>query len=492
MSTSQRRGALAALAVAAGVAVVLAGGTVDTRRTPVPAPEPTAIESASRVCPAPLADGTTVTTSVTLASASLPDLPAAGDAAAAEGTAAIGPLGAEDFKPSLTLATLPGAGGFVVTGKDSGPVLAVGSGAYAPGLAADQLTRGSDGPRRGLAVVPCSAPVSGAWFVGGGSVVGRSTTVYLSNVEDQQAIVDVLLFGTGGKLDTTSGRGIVVAPRSRVAVSLSTLAPRQQVVAMHVVAREGRISPAVLDNTVSGRDPQGIEYLPVTEARRRVVIPAVLGGPGARELMLLAPRRDTQVRVSMLTADGAITPVGLETVPLEAGKVRRIDITQVTAAQPVGFVLRADTRILASVHQVFSAQLADTADVAGTPALDAPAVLTGLLPAQGNVVVLAAAGAAGSATLTTYAVPTTGAGPPPTSTRVEVAAGETLTVGVPVPATARFAWAVLTPDPSGGTLHAVRRSSENGVRGPLVTTAPVIPLTPVVDIPAALFGVGTG
>ena len=73
---------------------------------------------------------------------------------------------------------------------------------------------------------------------------------------------------------------------------------------------------------------------------------------------------------------------------------------------------------------------------------------------------------------------------------VTVAAGSTTTVRVTVPAGASWAWVLLEPDPSGGPLYAVRRTSEASASGDLVTTAPVSPLRPVADIPAAVYQVG--
>lgn len=476
--------ALLAVLVGAGAVVAVGRTVADPHRVPVAGPQPVPVASASLVCPSPLA-GNGVSTALTFASAAIPGLPPG----AQSGAAGIGPMGSDAFTPQQTLSEPGTAAGYQVTGKSTGPVVATATGALAPGLVADQLTSGSAGPYRGLAVQPCGPPVSSAWFLGAASTVGRTSTLYLSNVEDEPALVDVQLWGTAGSIDSASARGIVVKPRSRLTVPIATLAPSQGELVLHVVAREGRVSPAVLDNTVSGRLPRGLEYLPATSARRTVVLPSVLGGDGARELVLLAPQDDASVTVSMLTPDGAIRPVGLASLELTAGKVTRVPIDTVAAGQGVGLVLRGDARLVASVHMVFAGQYQDTAEVAGTPALDEPAAVTGLLAGQSNALVMAAPGAAARVRLTTYGVGTTPA-PAPVVREVTVPAGTSVTVPVPVPTGSSWAWVLLEPEPGGGPVHVVRRSSVANSAGEMVTTAPVAPLRPVADIPSAVFQVG--
>ena len=85
------------------------------------------------------------------------------------------------------------------------PVLAQATGSLAPGFVADQLTFSDTGELRGLAATACPAPGSDFWFVGGGSGVGRTSTVVLANTEDAGAQVDVLLWGPDGPLAAPGG-----------------------------------------------------------------------------------------------------------------------------------------------------------------------------------------------------------------------------------------------------------------------------------------------
>jgi hypothetical protein len=374
----------------------------------------------------------------------------------------------------------------MVTGKSTGPVVATATGAFAPGLAADQLTRGNNGRYRGLAALPCGPAVTDAWFIGGGSNVGRLTQLFLSNVDDSPAQVDVLMYGTGGPISAPGALGVVVASRSRVVISLSTLVPGQSLVALHVIARAGRISPAVLDNQVNGLVPQGLEYLPVTSAHRRLVIPGVLGGPGGRTLMMVAPDADAQVSVSVLTADGSLTQVGMSSYTLAAGKVTQVSLDKPLHGQTVGLVLTSDQAVVAGVHMVVPGQINETADVAGTPQLDTVGVVTGLMP-NPNALVVAAPVGAGALQITTHAAESSLA---PTTRTVTVPAGSNVVVTLPLVAGAVWSWVVAEPAPGSGPLYVVRQSAEAGTRGTLITMAPVLPLRPITSIPASAYQVG--
>jgi hypothetical protein len=481
-----------AVAALVAVAALTAVGVVGQSRadaTPAAVVPPTVapVDSTSLVCPAPIASGTALNTTITAASAAILPVVAATSGAPGPGIAEVGPLGSSVFVPKLRLSRLDSGAGYTVTGKSTGPVVATATGTFAPGLAADQLTRGNSGRYSGLAALPCGPALTDAWFIGGGSAVGRLTQLFLSNVDDSPAQVDVLLYGTRGPISAPSALGVVVAPRSRVVISLPTLVPGQPLVALHVIAQAGRISPAVLDNQVNGLVPQGLEYLPVTSAHRRVVIPGVLSGPGSRTLMLLAPANNAQVVVSVLTVDGALTQVGLASFTLSAGRVTQVRLDKVLHGQAVGLVLTSDQPIVAGVHTVLVGSPTDTADVAGTAALDTVGMITGLSPQQSNSLVVAAPGAAGRLQITTHAV---GKPVAATTRTVVIPAASSVRVSLPSVPGAAWTWVVLEPAAGSGPLYAARVSAGGNGRGTLITMTPVLPLRPLTSIPASAYQVG--
>jgi hypothetical protein len=484
------RGTPTALVALAAVAVLVGVGAAgQSRADPTsPAPTPptiTPVASTDLVCPAPIASGTTLATTITAAVAAVPGVPAG--PSAEPSLARVLALGGAAPVPKLIMTQPDQAGGYRVTGRSTGPVLASATGSLAPGLVADQLTRGANGRFRGLAAVPCGPALTDAWFIGGGSTLGRATQVFLSNVDDQPAQVDLLLYGTGGPISAPGAQGIVVAPRSRTVLSLTNLAPGQPLVALHVIARAGRVSPAVLDNTVNGLVPQGLEYLSLTSAQRRVVIPGVLSGPGTRSLMLLAPDADATVKASVLTTDGSLTQVGLTSFALAAGKVTRVSLDKVLHGQAVGLVLSSDKPIVAGVHAVLSGTISETADTAGTPRLDTVGMVSGLLPLQRNSLEVAAPDGAGALQIMTHKAGRAGV----VSTRtVTVPAGSSLRVALPSVPGAAWTWIVVQPAPGSGPLYVTRVTVEGAARGILATMAPVLPLRPLTSIPASVYRVG--
>lgn len=477
----------AILAVAALAGVTLVGNAHADPSRPAPAP-PTvaAVASTSLVCPAPIASGTALNTTITAVSATLPGVPPPAPGTGPD-SAAVGPLRpGSTFKPTVQLGQRDRGAGFMVTARSTGPVVATGTGTFAPGLATDQLTRGNNGRYRGLAALPCGPAVTDAWFIGGGSNLGRFTQVFLSNVDDQPAQVDVLLYGTAGPISSPGSLGLVVPARSRTVLPLWTLVPGQPLVALHVIARAGRVSPAALDNQVNGLAPQGLEYLPLTSAHRYLVIPGVLGGPGSRTLMMLAPTGPAQVAVSVLTSNGSLTQVGMSSYALTAGKVTAVRLDRVLAGQLVGLVLRSDAPVVAGVRMVVPGHLNETADVAGTPQLDTVGVVTGLMP-KPNALVVAAPGSAGSVQITVHGA---GSAKAPVTRTVAVPAGSNVVVRLPGVTGAVWTWVVVQPAPGSGPVYVVRQSAEAGTRGTLITMAPVLPLRPLTSIPGSAYQVG--
>lgn len=486
-----------AVLVVALVLLALAGiGTAvsPARRSGSLAPERVAVQSAAAVCPYPAASAGAVTT--TLRAAVAPpdalgdDAPVPADATA--GSAGLRPLDPKVATPSLSIPAPGLAGGIVVGDKGIGPILAQATGALAPGMTTEQFTRGMSGGLRGLAATTCAAPASRSWFVGAGSGVGQRSLVLLSNVDDRQAVVDLQLYGAGGRLETPAGRGIVVPAHSRTTLELASLAPAERVVAIHVVSREGRVASAVLDIDVDGLRPAGIEYLPPTERARKVVIPAVYPGAGLRQLNLLSPSADVEVRVQLLTPDGALAPVGLDTIELEAGKVARVDLTTVSKGQAVGLVLRAPTSIVAGLRAVLPGTYNEQLQVAGTPELTGPAVLSGIVGSSTSTsVVLAAPNGDGHVRIATYPPRSAAPAPDPVVKDVTVPAGSSLTVPLAIPAGSTWAWAVVTPLPGSGPVHATRVTAQATSTGPMATATPLLTQRAFATIPSPRYRVGT-
>ncbi|EIV93960.1 DUF5719 family protein [Frankia sp. QA3] len=227
-----------------------------------------------------------------------------------------------------------------------GSVLVSARGASAAGLSAI-VTGVGDGA--GPARARCTPPRARSWFAGPSTMAGRDPIVILSNLADQPAQVGVRVFTDG---TATPPRDISVPPGRAVTRRLAALAPEAAVTALDVEVRSGRVLAWMADRSSAGGPFAALRLVPATAppARRLllggVVVPAGPPGPAA-SLVLAAPYRRATVRVSVLTASGRHTPVGLEAVrvpatgaiimpvPLPPGGASAVLVESTTGAAPV-------------------------------------------------------------------------------------------------------------------------------------------------------------
>ncbi|KJE23775.1 hypothetical protein FF36_01960 [Frankia torreyi] len=198
-----------------------------------------------------------------------------------------------------------------------GSVLVSAQGASAAGLSAI-VTGVGDGA--GPARARCLPPRVRSWFAGPSTTAGRDPIVILSNLADQPAQVGVRVFTDG---TASPPQDISVPPGQAVTRRLAALAPEAAVTALDVEVRSGRVLAWMVDRSSLGGPFTAPRLVPVTAppARRLllggVLVPAGPPGPAAR-LVLAAPDREATVCVSVLTAAGRHTPVGLEAVRVPA------------------------------------------------------------------------------------------------------------------------------------------------------------------------------
>jgi hypothetical protein len=479
----RRPGYAAAVALGA-VALVLGVGAL----VPVPSrpsgSSATAVPvaSAELVCPVTYATNALVST-VSAGVAPLPSVEA--------GVATLGELTPTTPTTPTSVITKPGTTvSRTIRAKPGPALLARATGSYATGFGADQIIRSGQGASRGLAASPCARPTTDGWLVGGASTVGRITQVLLVNDDDRPAQVDLLVYGPEGLVASPAGTGIVLSPSSRRQVRLDTLAPNQAVTAVNVVARSGRIGFVGLDTAANGLIPLGMAILPVTQAGTRLVIADVPAPISSARLYVLAPETDATVAVKLLTADGAITPVGLEQLDLQAGRLLGLDLLPVLDGQAVGIVLESDQEIVAGVTAGTGAgaELRERDALGAGVPLNAPGIVVGLAGgALKHTLALTAASGRGSVDLAVY-VP--GATAAQWTSSVTVEEGTSVRVPVPVTTTTASSILVITPT-SGAPLVVARETREAGARGPMLALAPVLPsrsstlVPPVVNLPGS-------
>ncbi|MFN8156047.1 MAG: DUF5719 family protein [Candidatus Nanopelagicales bacterium] len=454
-------GALVALAVLVGGASLLTPDVTAVESAPVTEP----VASTELVCPVTTAT-TALTSTVTAGVAPLPTVK--------DGIATLADLSVKETSEPLRI-TKPGQTvSRVIEGKSGPAMLARATGSFAQGLGADQAIRSGQGATRGLAASPCARPVTDAWLVGGGSTVGRLTQVLLVNDDDRPAQVDLLVYGEAGPVPAPGASGIELPAGSRKQVRLDTLAPNQALVAVHAIARSGRIGLVGLDQEAVGLVPMGMALIPPTEAGTRLVIPGIPAPVHYAALELLSPEVDTTVSLTLLTADGQVTPAGISSVNLEAGKVLAVNLNEALAGAPAGVVIRSEAEVVAGVEVGTgdTATLREKDATAPVPALTAPGVVVGLAGgALKHAVMLSAPGKAAKVSLALYAP---GASAPVWRRTITVESGSLARVTIPVTTPTASSTLVLTPL-SGGPVYASRQVTEAGRRGPMIALAPILP-----------------
>jgi Family of unknown function (DUF5719) len=269
-------------------------------------------------------------------SAGVVTLTAAADGAGAAG-AALGQLGAGAASPSL-------AGNGVRAVELGAAVrdplrLAAGTDADQTRLAAVQTTLVRSGDRRGLAAEACPAATTDAWLVGGATSTGRRARLLLLDPTPAAAVVDVVVLGPRGVVDLPSARGIVVTPGRARALQLDALAPGLDRLAVHVVARRGRVAAVLDDSRLDGATPAGVDDVPVAAPAARhltlpgVVVPAVPPGATATAVVRVAVpgAEDAVVHVHLAGPQGNTPLRGSGVVTVPAGSVVDVPLTGLAA-----------------------------------------------------------------------------------------------------------------------------------------------------------------
>jgi hypothetical protein len=386
------------------------------------------------------------------------------------------------------LGGLNGPGAAWTGTQAGGPVVVRASGAPAAGLETEQSTANKTGDDRGVAALSCPQPGTDLWFLGPGPATAKTIELYLSDVDDQAASVDVEALSDNGPLDTTDGRGTSVEPHSSRLINigqgpegLGTIVDTAQVLALHVRARVGRVAASVRVRTDKGK---GVDWVPLAAAPAgQVVIPGIPGGDGRRTLLIAVPgQADAKVKVQVITSAGTYAPGGQDTLAAPARSVTTLPLDGALSGKPAAVRLVADRPILAGFALTRGTDVAyGTATaplVAGGPAgpVAEDRYGTGPQGAADSTILITAP--AKDATVRLTAITAQGVAANPQDVRV--AAGRTLEVRPAAPAGAGEGFSVMVgPRPGSGPVYAARvLTIDKGI-----TVLPIFPAAGQVIVP---------
>lgn len=362
---------------------------------------------------------------------------------------------------------------------NSDAMVATATGELAAGLEVEQVTRGEAGPQRGLAGLRCDLPRREHWFVGGATGVSDVTELFLVNVDDTPATVDVSIYTGTGPADQRLGQGITVPPHRRTVIGLETLAPDRQLLAVHVLSRRGRVAAGLRYARADARVTRGVDWVPAVPApSARVVVPGFPRGPGQRTLFITNPGADdTTVRVQLTTANGQFVPEGLEAVEVPAGSSVRVPLEQITDDSPVTALLTTEGGAIVAGGYARDRQarseVSEFGLSGGSTPLTGPALMTDLVinrPTESTLILTALDQAATVVVTPIRVLGTRGALPPPKT--VQVPARRTVSLKLSTfypPATETRLAVEVSTTPGSGEVYAMRYLRENGLHGPLST-----------------------
>lgn len=217
----------------------------------------------------------------------------------------------------------------------------------------------------GLVAAACTAPTSDSWLIGGQTTLGYTQVLLLGNPSTVNALVNVEVYGSTGKISTLGLGDISVAPGAQVTIPLAGYAPNEVSPVVHVTSSGGRVSASINTTQITGVTPIGAEIIdPSASPAKQAVIPGVVvdasvgsaetgaGADGAATLRLLATTAASTASVSVTGENGA--PGAVFSVNLTPGTVASLPLTGL-AAGSYTVTVKADQAFVAAAQSALTA-----------------------------------------------------------------------------------------------------------------------------------------
>jgi hypothetical protein len=253
-----------------------------------------------------------------------------------------------------------------------------------------------------LAAQECLSPRARWWFTGGGAGLDHQSELVMANLDPGPAVVDVVVHGPEGPVDSVDTRGITVGPGEVRTLDLVEVAPQSDELSVHVEASRGRVVAGLADSfaTTPAAEP-GLEWVPSqAEASRTVRLAPLPRQADARTLVVTNPgEREALVDVEVSGESGSFAPTDVAQVRVPPGSVVTADLGNAVGRDASAVVLRSPVPVAATVRSSLGA---DVSYAAAVPVLDGPAAAV-LREGVQAAVQLTAGESGGSAVATAYA-----------------------------------------------------------------------------------------
>ncbi|GAA1192675.1 hypothetical protein F4556_004487 [Kitasatospora gansuensis] len=434
------------------------------------------VERTVKVCPQPL-HGLTGTTQLSLFTPTggtatggygalldvAPRTPAAAPAPAAPASPSAGPsANPANVAPSDAKVALAKVGTPVFGPAQNGDIApgttATGTGGYAPGFAVGQTTTVTDQQGLGLSGIDCTPSDTSFWFSGASTAGDRVDYVSLVNAESIGAVVDLKFYGDKGPIAVEAADGIALAPGTSQALRLPSLIKDQKDLAIHVVARSGRVGAGL--HAADGN--KGADWVPASaDPAPTQVLPGLMLGEGnTARLVVAAPGEDdADLKVQVSGKNGWFTPAGFETVHVKAGMVTALDLDKITRGEPGALRLSPSdpahpTPVIATVRVDKSQNgKSDAAWITGATPIGKRGSLADNRGGGATTLFLTSTGDAAKVKVTSSAGSAAGT---PATKDVDIPAGATVALPAPEPAGLNGIFGLTVETVSGGPVAAAR------------------------------------
>lgn len=238
------------------------------------------------------------------------------------------------------------------------------SGATNVSFGGSSLVSAASGPTRGLMLAPCRAPATEAWITGVTSNDSTVTDLVLTNLDQDEAAVDLTFYGADGQQIVAGARGVIIDPTSQRTLPLASLVSTKEPFTVNVTTSQGRVAVVARETQWQGSTSVGSDWVAPSELGSTVVVAGVPGGAGARELVITNPSdRSTTASISALTAEGTIALEGADQLDIPAQSTRTIALESGLQGEAAAIRVTADTAVTAAVR-ADSATAGATSDIA--------------------------------------------------------------------------------------------------------------------------------
>jgi hypothetical protein len=207
----------------------------------------------------------------------------------------------------------------------------------------------------------CSSSSGDQWFVGGDGGVTSTSKLEMVNSGLSNATVELTIY-TGASAPAMVP--VIVKANSARILSLDSLAPGQNSIVIHALARAGRITTFLFDERHKGLSPLGMDYVnPISETSKDLVIPAIINSAptgikwsASHFLRLLAPGDlDANIKVTIHSSDGDFIPLGFDQKSLAHKRVLDIPLASFLETKPFAIEVSSEQPIVAAIRTQISA-----------------------------------------------------------------------------------------------------------------------------------------